>query len=113
VFFLEGARHAGARGNILHRFQLSERKAQEFQQTVAEYAISADGKKLVYRTPLRPRPAAIRMRRRRVRKLFLVDADKKDPPKAGDGRLDVNAADASRSEGRVHPDLQRGLAPAA
>jgi len=86
VFFLEAPGTAGARGNILHRFQLSERKAQEFQSTVAEYAVSADGKKLVYRTagpagnpgapPARP-------------SLFLVDADRKDPPKAGDGRLDV------------------------
>jgi len=86
VFFLEAPGTAGARGSILHRFQLSERKAQEFQSTVAEYAVSADGKKLVYRTagpagnpgapPARP-------------SLFLVDADRKDPPKAGDGRLDV------------------------
>ena len=88
VFFLEAPGAAGARGNILHRFQLSERKAQEFQTTVAQYSISADGKKLVYRTapPVavgNPNAAAVRPQ------LFLVDADKKDPPKAGDGRLDM------------------------
>jgi tricorn protease len=88
VFFLETPAGTAARGNLLHRFQLSERKSQEFQATVAQYSISADGKKLVYRTAppaaggnpnaTPPRP-----------QLFLVDADKKDPPKAGDGRLDV------------------------
>ena len=66
VFFLEAPGTAGARGNILHRFQLSERKAQEFQSTVAEYAVSADGKKLVYRTA---RPGRrTRARRRRARR---------------------------------------------
>jgi tricorn protease len=88
VFFREAPGAAGARGNILHRFQLSERKAQEFQTTVAQYSISADGKKLVYRTAPpgavgNPNAAAVRPQ------LFLVDADKKDPPKAGDGRLDM------------------------
>ncbi|MBY0496434.1 MAG: PDZ domain-containing protein [Cyanobacteria bacterium] len=87
VFFLETPGAAGARGNVLHRFQLSDRKSQEFQSTVAEYAISADGKKLVYRTaPPQGNPNAPPARPQ----LFLVDADKKDPPKAGDGRLDVS-----------------------
>ena len=86
VFFLEAPGTAGARGSILHRFQLSERKAQEFQSTVAEYAVSADGKKLVYRTA---GPAANPGAPPARPSLFLVDADRKDPPKAGDGRLDV------------------------
>ncbi len=55
---------------------------------MAEYAVSADGKKLVYRTPApgggggAPPPAAQRPA------LFLVDADK-TVPEAGKGRLDV------------------------
>jgi tricorn protease len=86
VFFLETPGGAGARGNLLHRFQLSDRKSQEFQSTVAEYAISADGKKLVYRVapPAGSANAAPAARP----SLFLVDADKA-APKPGDGRLDV------------------------
>lgn len=88
VFFLEAPGGAGARGNILHRFRLTERRPEQFQTTVAEYSVSADGKKLVYRTappqgnpnnqggpPPRPQ-------------LFLVDADK-GVPAANAGRLDV------------------------
>jgi len=86
VFFLETPPAAGARGNILHRFRLADRKPAEFQNTVAEYAVSADGKKLVYRTaPPTGNPGAAVARP----SLFLVDTDKKDPPKAGDGRLDA------------------------
>jgi len=88
VFFLEAPGSANARGNILHRFQLSDRKSQEFQTTVAQYSISADGKKLVYRTA--PATAGGNPNATPARpQLFLVDADKKDPPKAGDGRLDM------------------------
>jgi tricorn protease len=88
VFFLETATAAGARGNILHRFRLSDRKPAEFQNTVAEYALSADGKKLVYRTaPAAANPAAPATAAKPS--LFLVDADKKDPPKAGEGRVDA------------------------
>ena len=67
VFFLEAPRDAGARGNTLHRFRLSDRKAELFQTNVADYAVSADGKKLVYRTRRRRRPGAAAARRRRGR----------------------------------------------
>ena len=86
VFFLEAPGAAGARGNILHRFQLSDRKAQEFQATVADYSVSADGKKLVYRTAA---PAGNPNAQPARPSLFLVDAARKEPPKAGEGRLDV------------------------
>jgi tricorn protease len=89
VFVLETPTAAGARGNILHRFRLSERRPEQFLTTVAEYAVSADGKKLVYRTagpqgqgPGNPNAAAARPQ------LFLVDADK-GVPSATAGRLDV------------------------
>ena len=57
---------SGARGNTLHRYKLSDRKTAPFVSNVAEYDVSADGKKLLYRTPapgggpggLRPPPAA-------------------------------------------------------
>ena len=88
VFFLEAATAAGARGNLLHRFRLSDRKSEQFQSTVAEYAVSADGKKLVYRTAAPPanpnNPGATPARP----SLFLVDADK-GVPSATQGRLDA------------------------
>ena len=88
VFFLEAATAAGARGNLLHRFRLSDRKSEQFQSTVAEYAVSADGKKLVYRTAAPPanpnNPVATPARPL----LFLVDADK-GVPSATQGRLDA------------------------
>ena len=51
VFFLEAPTDPDARGNTLHRYRLSDRKSAIFLANVAEYAVSADGKKLVYRTP--------------------------------------------------------------
>jgi tricorn protease len=88
VFFLQAPTDPETRGNTLHRFRLSDRKAVTYLSNVGEYAVSADGKKLVYRTPAPqggPNAAATPARPA----LFLVDADGKDAPKAGDGRLDV------------------------
>ncbi len=91
VFMLETPSTAGARGNVLHRFRISERRPEQFQTTVAEYAVSADGKKLVYRTAPpqgqgqgqgNPNAALARPQ------LFLVDADK-GVPAAAAGRLDA------------------------
>ncbi len=95
VFYLEqpagGARGpAGiSGGSELHRYRLSDRKAASFVSGVAEYALSADGHKLLYRTGggtggfgrrggaggTAPSPG-----------LFIVDADK-NPPQAGQGRV--------------------------
>jgi tricorn protease len=88
VFFLEAEPGEDARGNTLHRYRLSERKPAAFQSNVAEYAVSADGKKLVYRTPGPANPASAGAPAPRP-SLFLVDADKA-PPAAGHGRLDVS-----------------------
>ena len=112
VFFLETPTAAGARGNMLHRFRLSDRKSEQFQSTVAEYAVSADGKKLVYRTRAAAgeseqsgrdagAAAAVPRRCRQGRAVGHARPTRRD------------AADASRSEGGVHADLQRRLAPAA
>ena len=100
VFFLEPVPAAGtqdrpaggfggAANNTLHRYQLSTRKAVPFvAQGVAQYVVSADGKKLLYRTaaggggqggggaPGAGGGAA----------LYLVDTDKQ-PPQTGQGRL--------------------------
>src|SRR4030095_2750310 len=79
--------------NTLYRYRLSDRRAAQFMTGVAEYTVSADGHKLLYRTaggggggrvrgapaPEGGTPAA----------LFLVDADR-NPPQTGQGRLNVS-----------------------
>jgi tricorn protease len=82
---------AGPAGSTLHRYRIGERRAAPFVTGVANYDVSADGHKLVYRTAGAsaggrggragagtPTPPA----------LFLVDADRV-PPQAGAGRLNV------------------------
>ncbi len=88
VFFLEpipttgtaeptpGAGGGSGASNVLHRYQLAMRKAAPFSTGVAQYVVSADGKKLLYRTPGQNGA------------LFLVDADKAAPT-AGAGRMNV------------------------
>ena len=57
VFFVETGRCNGTPGSFtLHRYRLSERKSELFIASVAEYAVSADGKKL--RLPRRRPPLA-------------------------------------------------------
>ncbi|MDP1571879.1 MAG: PDZ domain-containing protein [Vicinamibacterales bacterium] len=78
VYFLEAPPRPNM-GSTLHRFKLTERRATLFVDDVAEYSVSADGKKLLYRTPTAGGATAA------PPALFLVDADK--PPTAGQGRL--------------------------
>ncbi len=90
VFYLEAAGRGprmvpGQGAAALHRYRLNDRKAAAFASGVNDYAVSADGKKLVYRagaapTPETPLPPA---------SLFLVDADKAAPT-AGQGRLQAS-----------------------
>ena len=97
VFYLEapagpitGGGGGGApRASELWRYRLSDRKAVSFVNGVIVYDVSADGRKLAYRTagaagavaaaPGGPPP---------VQSLFLVDADR-NPPPAGQGRINV------------------------
>jgi tricorn protease len=98
VYYLEasgpggggGGGAAGGGGQTLHRYRLSERRAAPFATSVADYAVSADGRKLLYRTAgaggaaaAAPRPAGGAT----GPGLFLVDAE--CPPAPGQGRLDV------------------------
>jgi tricorn protease len=85
VFFVEplpatgtggGGAGGGAGGGTLHRFQLSARRAAAFAQGVAQYVVSADGRKLLYRTGGAQAG------------LYLVEADRAVPA-AGTGRLSV------------------------
>ncbi len=88
VFYVEAPAGAGpGGGSVLQRYRLSDRKAAQFAAGVAAYAVSADGRKLLYRAgggggaapagapAAAPAPG-----------LFLVDADKA-PPAAGQGRV--------------------------
>jgi tricorn protease len=100
VFYLEASPSAGRgggfgggfAGSALYRYRLSDRKAASFVTGVADYDVSADGHKLLYRTPgvtggagrapgaaggPPPTPA-----------LYLVDADR-NPPQAGQGHLNI------------------------
>ena len=96
VFYLEagaggGGRGGGGGGSTLYRYRLSDRRSAPFVQGVAEYDVSADGRKLLYRTGGggggRGRGgdgggAAAGAG------LFLVDADR-NAPQAGQGRLNA------------------------
>lgn len=66
----------GPRGGELHRYQIKERKAVPFAANVVDFAVSADGKKLLYRQPGAQGG------------LFIVDADKAVPA-ATTGKLTV------------------------
>ena len=91
VFYLEtpaGGGQGGAGGATLQRYRLSDRKSAQFATGVAAYAVSADGKKLLYRAGAGGgggrgggAPGASS-----GPSLFLVDADK-TPPAAGQGRV--------------------------
>ncbi|MDQ1639826.1 MAG: tricorn protease [Pyrinomonadaceae bacterium] len=94
VFFLESSNPrgqegtGGARGNDLWRYQLKDRKAALFVSGVAGYDVSADGRKLVYRTPVAGGAQAAAAAAPTPPSLFIVDADK-TPPQAGAGKLNV------------------------
>ena len=91
VFYLE-APAGGGPGGTLMRYRLSERKAAPFATEVADYAVSADGHKLVYRAAQPPMPPPVpgtQAPRPPAPSLFVVDADKA-PPAAGSGKLAVS-----------------------
>ncbi|MEP6919732.1 MAG: PDZ domain-containing protein [bacterium] len=91
VYYLEAGRPpagGGPAANELWRYKLSDRKATSFVSGVAAYEISADGRKLLYRTPAPQGPAAATPGPPPAPSLFLVDADR-NPPTAGQGRLNV------------------------
>jgi tricorn protease len=92
VFYLEAGPNQGGGGpgggGELFRYRLCDRRATTFANGVATYEVSADGRKLLYRTsnagagppvPGAPPP---------VPSLFLVDSDR-NPPQAGQGRINA------------------------
>jgi tricorn protease len=97
VYYLDAAAAGRGRGgaggaNELYRYRLSDRRAVLYVSGAADYDLSADGYKLLYRTPVAaaggrgpvgqggPPPAPA---------LFLVDADRTLPPQTGTGRLNA------------------------
>ena len=86
VFYLE-APAPGVTGNTLHRYKLSDRKSAVFVSGVVEFAVSADGKKLVYRTAGAGGPGG--GGRAPAPSLFIVDTDK-PAPQAGQGRVNAS-----------------------
>ena len=92
VFYLEagagGGRGgaAGAGGSTLQRYRLSERKAATFVAGVTDFALSADGRKLLYRAGGGGGGGARAGAAGGGPSLFLVDADR-NPPQAAAGRL--------------------------
>jgi len=74
----------GGGGSTLHRYRLTDRRATTFVAGVAEYSVSADGHKLLYRTG----GAGGRGRggQGTAPSLFVVDADR-NAPVAGSGRV--------------------------
>ena len=93
VFFLEAppvAERGGpppATGSALRRYRLSDRAMGAFASNVGEYAVSADGKKLAYRTPTPAPPEGGGATAAPA--LHLVDADGR-APENGAGRLAVS-----------------------
>jgi tricorn protease len=90
VFFTEtvpASGTAGGGGATLHRYQLRDRRAAAFASGIADYDVSADGRKLIYRTgggggggrggAAAGGPA-----------VFVVDADR-TAPQPGAGRLNI------------------------
>ena len=90
VFYIEatGGGGRGFGGGTLHRFRLSNRRAQQFATGVGDFAVSADGRKLVYRTGGGGFGRRGGAAGGSGPSLFLVDADR-NPPQAGQGRLSV------------------------
>jgi tricorn protease len=97
IFYLEAGAGAAADdatggfggGSTIHRYRLSDRRATSFVTGAADFAISADGRKLLYRTAGaggRGGRGAGRGGEQSAPALFLVDADRM-PPQAGQGRL--------------------------
>jgi len=93
VYFVEagagGGGRGGAGGGTLHRYSLRDRRDASFLTGVADYDVSADGHKLLYRGGGGAAGGGGRGRGGAAAggpALFIVDADR-NPPQAGQGRI--------------------------
>jgi tricorn protease len=93
VFYLEAAAGGGrggpGGGSTLHRYRLSDRRSTPFMTGVAEYDVSADGRKLLYRTGGGGGGRGGGQAAASTAGLFIVDADR-NPPQAGQGRINAS-----------------------
>ena len=94
VYYLEASGAGRGRGgagasNELYRYRLSDRKAVLYVSSAADYDLSADGYKLLYRTPGGGAGGRGQSGQAPIPALFLVDADRPLPPQAGTGRLNI------------------------
>ena len=98
VYYLEASGAGRGRGGVagggneLYRYRLSDRRAVLYVTGAADYDLSADGYKLLYRTAgggAAGRGPGSAAGPAPVPALFLVDADRPLPPQAGTGRLNI------------------------
>ncbi len=97
VFYIEpaagggGGRGGGFGGGTLQRYRLSDRRSAPFVAGVATYDVSADGRKLVYRSGGGGggRGGGAGFGAPAAPSLYIVDADRQ-PPQPGQGRMNVS-----------------------
>ncbi|MBI1797079.1 MAG: PD40 domain-containing protein [Candidatus Eisenbacteria bacterium] len=119
VFYIETPPAAGGGGGgpaprgTLTRYRLKERKPAAFASDVADFAVSADGKKLVYRTaaPVETPVPGAAPPRPPVPNLYLVDADK--PLPAAGAPAAAAPAGAAAGTGKLAVSLSMWLDPRA
>ncbi len=91
VFFTEAVAASGTSGNAastLHRYQLRDRRSVPFMTGIADYDVSADGHKLLYRTGGAGGGGRGGAAGAAGPAMFIVDADRA-VPQAGTGRLNA------------------------
>lgn len=90
VFYVEAAAGPGQGGATLHRYRLSDRRSIPFASGVAAFSVSADGKKLVYRSGGGGGPGGAGGGNPPAPGLFIVDADRPAAPQPNSGRLNYS-----------------------
>jgi tricorn protease len=122
VFFLETVPSTGTAdaaagpGGTLHRYSLRDRRAVPFAGNVAQFVVSENGQKLLYRTPAAPAGPGAAPDAPAGTTLFLVDADKAPPAGAAAAAAAgsaPNTAPGGGAPGRLAVALRMWLEPRA
>ena len=96
----------GGGGSTLHRYRLTDRRATNFVTGVAEYSVSADGHKLLYRTGEGEGRGRGGPANGTSPNLFIGDADR-NTPQAGQGRVNDRISGRCLSPRRVRRSRRR------